>query len=191
MKKRICAIAVVVICLSILASTTLAYFTDIGTARNVIASGGVNITVVEQQLINGSLQPYPNQPIPIMPAKTVSKVVSVRNEQQDSWVRVRYTVTVCDASGKVLDIPAEELNRVICIEPDTGSWTLKDGWWYCNSVLKSGKTSNPLFKEVAFSGPDMKNNYQNCTVLIEVSARAVQYANNGKTVMEALGWPET
>lgn len=190
MKKRIFAMAVVLICISILASTTIAYFTDVGTARNVITSGGIEVNVVEQQLVNGVLRPYPGKLIPVMPAATVSKIVSVQSIGQAAWVRVSCTVTVYDAEGKEMEIPASELAKVIVIEPDSANWTPKDGWWYYNAPIKSGDTTEPLFEEVVFSGPDMDNKYQNCTVEIVVTAQGVQQANNGTTVMEALGWPE-
>ena len=156
----------------------------------MITSGGVGINVVEQQMVNGSLMPYPNQPIPVMPATTVSKIVSVQNAEQAAWIRAGYTVTVYDAEGNIMEVSTEELNRVILIEPDTANWTHKDGWWYCNTAAESGETTKPLFEQVVFSGPDMDNKYQNCTVVIHVIAQAVQQANNGSTVMEAAGWPE-
>lgn len=191
MKKRICALAVVAICLSVLASTTLAYFTDIGTARNVITSGGVEVNVVEQQLVDGTLQPYPNQPIQVMPATTISKIVSVQSVEQAAWVRVNYNITVYDADGKQMDIHADELAKVIVIEPSDANWIMKDGWWYYTDAIKAGDMTEPLFESVKFSGPDMDNKYQLCTVVIDVNAQAVQQANNGSTVMEAQGWPET
>ena len=190
MKKKILYIAVVVICLSLITSGTLAYFTAEDTARNVITSGSVEVTVVEQQLVGGTLQPYPSQPIAVMPGTTVSKVVSVRSAEQGAWVRMNYAVTVSDAEGKVMEIPAEELNKVIIIEPDTANWQYKDGWWYYNAAVAGGETTKPLFESVAFSATQMGNAYQSCTVLIDVTAQAVQQANNGGTVMEALGWPE-
>ena len=85
---------------------------------------------------------------------------------------------------------ADELAKVIVIDPDATNWTLKDGWWYYNTAIKSGEMTKPLFEEVVFSGPDMDNKYQNCTVMIDVNAQAVQTVNNGETVWEALGWPE-
>lgn len=190
MKKRIFALAVVAICLSVLASATIAYFTDSATARNVITSGGVHVNVVEQQLVNGSLQPYSNQPIPVMPAAAVSKIVSIENTKQPAWVRACYTITVYDAENKAMEIPSDELAKVIVIAPDASSWTQKDGWWYYNTALNTGVTTKPLFEEVVFSGPDMDNKYQRCTVVIDVNAQAVQQAHNGTTVWEALGWPE-
>lgn len=189
MKKKIIYIAAIIIGLSIIAGGTLAYFTTSDTARNVITTGGVDIMVVEQRLVNGELQPYPNQPIPVMPATTVSKIVSVRSVQEPAWVRMNYTVTVYDEAGEVLEISDEELEKAILINPDATNWTLKDGWWYYNTSVKSGEATKPLFEELSFSGPNMDNKYQLCTVVIDVTAQGVQKANNGTSVWEALGWP--
>ena len=189
MKKKILYIAAIIICLSLITGGTYAYFTTSDTARNVITAGGVKVKVVEQQLVNGALQPYPSQPIPVMPATTVSKIVSVQSTEQAAWVRMNYTLTVYDADGKEMEISADELAKVIVIEPDTANWTHKDGWWYYNSALNAGETTKTLFETVAFSGPAMDNKYQMCTVMIDVNAQAVQQANNGTAVMEATGWP--
>ena len=188
MKKRVFAIAVTLICLSILATSTLAYFTDVETARNVITSGGIDIEVVEQQLVDGAPQPYPSDPIPVMPGTAVSKIVSVQNLEQAAWIRVRFTVTFFDAGDQKMEIPAEELAKVVLIQPDAANWTLKDGWWYCNTAVQTGDTTAPLFETVLFSGPDMDNKYQNSTAVIDVVAQAVQQANNGTSALEAQGW---
>ena len=190
MKKRIFALAVVLTCLSILASTTLAYFTDIGTARNVITSGGIGIQVIEQQLVGGTLQPWPETPVPVMPGTAVSKIASAKNLEQPAWIRMNYTVTVYDAAGKTMDVPADELAEVIVIDANDTAWTQKDGWWYYKTAVNTGETTAPLFEEVVFSGPYMDNKYQLSTVVIDVNAQAVQKANNGATVWEAKGWPE-
>ena len=190
MKKRIFALAIVMTCLSILASTTLAYFTDIGTARNVITSGGIGIQVIEQQLVDGTLQPWPETPVPVMPGTAVSKIAKVKNLEEPAWIRLNYTVTVYDASGKVMDVPADELAKVILIEPDSAAWTQKDGWWYYKTAVNTGETAAPLFEEVVFSGPYMDNKYQLSTVVIDVNAQAVQKVHNGDTVMDAQGWPK-
>ena len=190
MKKKMLYIAAILICLSIITSGTLAYFTSQDTARNVITSGGIGIEVIEQQLVDGTLQPWPKDPIPVMPGTAVSKIASAKNLEQPAWIRMNYTVTVYDASGKVMDVSAEELAKVILIEPDSTAWTQKDGWWYYKTAVNTGETTAPLFEEVVFSGPHMDNKYQNCTVTVDVTAQAVQKANNGATVWEAKGWPE-
>ena len=190
MKKRLFFATVIVICLSLLTSGTLAYFTTADTARNVITTGGVDIEIVEQQLVGDQLKPFPDEPIRVMPATSVSKIVTVKSLEQTAWIRAKYTVTVYDPNKKVMDIPEEELNRVIVIEPDSKNWTYKNGWWYCNTAVGAGKETAPLFETVAFSSPDMDNKYQLCTVTVDVNAQAVQKANNGTTVQEANGWSE-
>lgn len=190
MKKRIFALAVVLTCLSILASTTLAYFTDIGSARNVITSGGIGIQVIEQQLVDGTLQPWPETPVPVMPGTAVSKIASAKNLEQPAWIRMNYTVTVYDAAGKTMDVPAGELAEVIVIDANDDAWTQKDGWWYYKTAVNTGETTEPLFEEVVFSGPYMDNKYQLSTVVIDVNAQAVQKVHNGDTVMDAQGWPK-
>ena len=189
MKKKILAMAVVLICVSILASTTLAYFTDIGIARNVIATGGIKIEVVEQQLVDDVLVDYPNEPINAMPGKSVSKIVSVKGLDQPAWIRMCYTVTVLDALGEPMEVSAEELAKQILIAADGESWTFQDGWWYCNEAVSTGETTKPLFETVEFA-KDMGNEYQGSTIYIDVIAQAVQKANNGQTVLDAAGWPE-
>lgn len=184
MKKKILYIAAIIICLSIITSGTLAYFTAADTARNVITTGGVSVRVVEQ-VDNGTLQPYPSQPIPVIPTAKVSKIVSVRNLEQPAWVRVNYDTVVYDAAGNQMDIPAEEREQVFLISPDTSSWTLKNGWWHYNTALNTNETTKPLFEQVVFSGPHMDNKYQNCTVEIIVTAQAVQTAHNDEAF-----WPE-
>ena len=191
MRKKILYIAAMVICLAIITSGTLAYFTAEDTARNVITSGGVEVSVVEQQLVDGALMPYPDRPVPVMPGETVSKIVSVQSAQQPAWVRMAYTVVFYDAEGKEMAVSAEELSKVIAIEPDTTAWTQAGGWWYCHAAVGAGETTAPLFETVSFSGPEMGNKYQNCTVEVLVVAQAVQQANNGDSAAEAVGWPES
>lgn len=191
MRKKVLYIAAMVICLTIITSGTLAYFTAEDTARNVITSGGVEVSVVEQQLVDGVLEPYPDQPVPAMPGKTVSKIVSVQSTQQPAWIRMAYTVVFYNAAGEKMEISAEERNKVIVIEPDTTAWTQEDGWWYYHDAAGFGETTSPLFEEISFSGPEMDNKYQNCTVEIFVTAQAVQQANNGVSAVEAVGWSES
>lgn len=189
MKKRILATAVVLICLSILATTTLAYFTDVDTARNVITSGGIDIELVEQQLVGDQLLPYPDKAIDAMPGKTVSKIVSVQNLQQTAWIRAKVEVTFVDASGNEMELTDAEVEQLVLIAVDSENWTLQDGWWYCNAPVEMGESTANLFETVTFA-KTMDNPFQGSRVYIEVTADAVQKANNGDTVFDAAGWSE-
>lgn len=189
MKRKLLYIAAALMLLSLIAGGTLAYFTVEGTARNVITTGGVQIELVEQRLVDGDLQPYPNEPIAILPATTVSKIVTVRGVDQTAWVRARYTVTALDAAGEPLDVSASELKTAVVIEPDSENWTYSDGWWYCREAVSADESTAPLFESVCFSGADMGNEFQGGSVAVDVTVQAVQTANNGETVLDAAGWP--
>jgi hypothetical protein len=52
------------------------------------------------------------------------------------------------------------------------------------------ETTTPLFETVKFSGA-IGNDYQNSTVELQVFVQAVQTANNGGSIWEAAGWPES
>lgn len=189
MKKRLACCAMLCILISLVVNSTLAYFTAEDTARNVITSGGIDVQVVEKQLVGGALENYPDTPVSIMPGSAVSKIVSVKNLDGPAWVRMAYTVTIRDANGKTVGLSAQQRDQIITIDTDTANWTYKSGWWYCNKALATGEETKPLFTQVVFSGSEMGNAYQNCTIMIDVTAQAVQKAHNGNTVMDAAGWP--
>lgn len=73
---------------------------------------------------------------------------------------------------------------------NTTDWTEKDGYYYYSKPLKPGEVTAPIFTAVTFK-PDMGNEYQNATATVDVSAQAVQTANNGATAMDAKGWPNS
>ena len=191
MKKRIFAFAVVVFCLSILASTTLAYFTDTAVARNVITSGGVDIAIEEWQETPEGMIPYPDQHIRVMPATQVSKIVTVRNLDAQSFIRVKLELTLQDSNDQLMDIDAEEMEKIIHLIMNNQDWTEKDGWWYYGAAVNTNEVTLPLMTAVEFDGPNMTNEYQKTTLQIHVIAQAVQAAHNGTNAMEAMGWPET
>lgn len=192
MKKRIFAVALIAICLAILAYGTTAYDTVEDTAHNVITSGAVAIELQEWQQTEAGLIPYPDRPIAIMPATAVSKVVTLKNNDVECFLRCSVQIAVKDASGNEKDVSAAELSRIVDIAFNEEDWIREEGdseWWYYQESLKPGKSTEPLFTGIAFDGPNMTNEYQNCTLEVKVSAQAVQAANNKATAREAIGWP--
>ena len=79
MKKKIIIALAILACLTVAVGGTLAWFTAYGTARNVITTGGIDVEVVEHQMVDGEPVPYPPEPIQIVPATSVSKVVSAKS----------------------------------------------------------------------------------------------------------------
>lgn len=188
MKKKIFLAALAVAVLSLVGLGTFAAYTTAGRTRNVITTGKIDISVVEQQADGGGFVPYPDQPIPVMPASTVSKVVSVRCNEEQAYVRMKYTVAFTDAQGN--DLPLDP--AVVEITPTGRNWIESEGWFYYNAPLSAGQVTEPLFESVAFSGSGMGNEYQNATVVIRIHAQSVQTANNpipAAGIPAVNGWP--
>lgn len=190
MKKKMFVLAVVVVLLAIMGTGTLAYFTHDDQVHNVITTNAVTIEIKEWQDNGGeTLDPYPTDPVGIMPGTQLSKIAEIHNLGAQAWIRAKYEIVMYDAEGKVMELSQETLDSLINIPVDGEKWLTKedDAEWLYYADPVDDKTA-PLFSEVSFSGPNMTNEYQNCRIEVIVSAQAVQTANNGATVLEAKGW---
>ncbi len=188
MKKRIVLVCALVLCIGISVLSTVAFFTAEDTARNVITAGSLDIDVIEEcKNEDGELTAYPEEPIQVLPGAKVSKIVSVKNNDSEAYVRIRLDVTVKDADGNALD--ADGAILTVC---SNEMWQVNednDGWLYYNGIVKSDEITLPVIDGVEFS-PDMGDEFQGATAEINVTAQAVQAANNGDNVFLAQGWPE-
>ena len=184
MKRKILILSVLAICIATLAAGTLAYFTSEGKAHNVITTGGVEIAV--QEWADKDKQTPFEDLEGIMPGMTVTKIAEIKNTgASDAWIRVLITKNIQLAGDGTPNTDLLELNLNLT------DWTLgEDGYLYYNKALKPGEVTKPIFTAVTFK-PDMGNEYQNATATVDVSAQAVQTANNGDTVMAAKGWPNS
>lgn len=197
MKRKIAALAVIVIALSLAAYGTVAYFTATGTAHNVLTMGNIGIKLNDKTEVveNGETKlvefttEYPNG-MPVMPATEASKIVSVKNTgSAPAWVRVKIEKTVEPADAAVTGLDT----KYVGLNYDTESWVDgENGFWYYKKPLEPGATTPNLFDTVTFS-KDMGNDYMNCKFNIIVSAQAVQSDNNGvgQSVLDVAGWPES
>lgn len=187
MKLRLFTGAVIVMCLSLLGFGTMAYFTAENTAHNVITSGNIKIELQEWADEDKKI-PFPKEGIDGMrPGAEATKVVEVKNTGSNAayvrvWVEKNFTLSE--------GVTGETDTDLIKIDFNDTSWTLgEDGYYYYNKALEPGDVTEALFTSVGFD-PDMGNLYQKSTASVEVTAYAVQVANNGETVMDAKGWPE-
>lgn len=191
-KKNLLFISILVICAAIIAGSSIAYFTDEDRAHNVITTGAVAVCIEEWTLHEGELYPYPDTAVQVMPGKNVSKIVTVKNEDEAALVRVSYDIVVMDENGNEMTLTEEELLKHIIITPDMENWEVKadfDGWYYYKSILKNGEVTLPLFENVEFA-KNMGNKFKNSTFKVNVHAQAVQAKNNALNAIDAMGWPE-
>lgn len=190
MKKKLFVLASLIICLTTIATGTLAYFTAEDQAHNVITSGKVDIDLIETTINeDGTESPFEDL-IGIMPGTTVSKVVKVTNTGDASaYIRIAVDKEILLASSVDEDVDLDLISINYNIGSDADEWTFKEGYYYYNSPLDAGDTTKPLFTEVTFD-KTMGNKYQEATTEIDVKAYATQAANNGRSALEAKGWPE-
>lgn len=199
MNRKFLILTTAVLSLGMAVSGTLAYFTDQGTAHNIITTGGVDIELVETHIdANGQIGNFPEQGISgIMPGMDISKIVRIKNTgPAAAWVRVKVdtvinmadnTDNITDAAGRQ---PAQDM---ITIDFNTTDW-IKDGdFYYYHQSLAPDQQTTPLFTQISFH-KNMDNPYQNCTVDVRVSAQATQTANNdipqGGSIVNVKGWPD-
>ena len=183
MKRKLLILSVLAICIATLAAGTLAYFTSEGKAHNVITTGGVEITV-QEWADEEKTKPFENLS-GVMPNTTVTKIAEVKNTgASDAWVRVKVEKNIRLQGEGTPDTGLVELTL------NTDDWTEKDGYFYYTKALKPGEVTAPIFTAVTFKA-DMGNESQNATATVDVSAQAVQTANNGDAVMDAKGWPNS
>lgn len=187
-KSKVLSAAVLAIAFATVATGTLAYFTDSTIAHNVITSGAVKIDLIEKQRIPGAdgqedqLVDYPEDTITgVMPGTKVSKIVTVKNNEQKAWVRVQVTPSI------TLQGQGTPNTSLIELDFNTEKWENSGDYWYYKTPLDTGAETKPLFTTVTFS-KEMGNEYQNCTVTIAVAAEAIQHANMTKEAMESQGW---
>ncbi len=182
MKKRLFALAVIIICLSLTAYGTLAYFTTEEAAHNVITSSSISIDL-QEWADEDKTEPFPEDGVSgVMPGAEVIKIADVVNDGAEPvWIRVSVEKSIQLAEGVEGDIDISLLELSMAED-----WTLEeDGYYYYANVVQPGEVIN-VFGSVSFS-VEMGNMYQNSDAIINVIAEAIQAANTGSSAQEAFG----
>ena len=194
MKKKLFAMAALVLLLAGAVAGTVAYFTANKQTHNVITTGNIEIDLVETMLEDGKEVTYPEKPVPgLMPGVTTSKIVRVHNVGPNpAWVRVRVDVQI---DGRKVDVSAAD--SPLAIDFDTTKWEKHGGYYYYIEKLepKPGLTGDwytvtPLFTAVKLL-ETVDNAYQNAEIEISVTAEGIQSQNNELAAGESITsvWP--
>ena len=196
LKWKTLVLALLLAALGTVSAGTLAYFTAEETAHNVITSGGVDITLYETidkptedgkkfEKVEG-----------VMPGEDVPKIVFVKNTgASEAWIRIRLITTVTLDGGTTTQNELPNGTAAVTYEiKNTDLWIDGgDGYYYYKDPVGAGELTKPIIESVKFA-PAMGNEYQNCTATVDVSAQAVQTANNplpeSGIHAEISGWPE-
>jgi len=179
-RSRLLLIALAAILATVLTQPTLAYYTTIGKATNVVTSGGIQLRIHEKTA-DGS--DFPAEGVYVIPGDIVSKQVSVENVcAHPFYLRIKLISTATN----------EALTPDDCLKMDinTQNWTYGDGYYYYNSVLQPGETTPALFTQVEILGSKVDQTHIGSVLSLTVNAYAVQSENNpAEHPWDAAGWP--
>lgn len=184
----------VLVTIVLFSAQTYAYFTSNNSSdQNQIVSGQLDIELIEMKETANGETAYIN-PVEIMPATNVSKIVKVENAGDlPVYVRIKIEKSINKPENSLPDdwedlISCDfDLDDANTVEME-GLWSYQDGYYYYNLPLEAGSATVPLFETVAFSA-DMGNEFANSTISFTVKCEATQANGNGSSPIEAVGWP--
>lgn len=181
-KIRIFVVALVACLMALFSTSTLAYYSTVGTATNVVTSGNIQFIIHE---MTDQGKEFPKEGVYIVPGDIVSKKVSIENDcEHPFYLRVKM----------VYGVDSQELSAEDCFKLNINEnhWELHDGWYYYKEILNPEETTPDVFSHVEMVGSKIDNSYIGKTLTLTVKAQAVQSENNpisdGKTYT-ASGWP--
>lgn len=179
-RNRLLLIALAAILVTALTQPSLAYYTVIGKATNVVTSGNIELQIHEKT-VDGS--DFPDEGVFVIPGDIVSKQVSVENVcGHPFYLRVKLVSSTTN----------EALTPDDCLKMDidTENWTLVDGFYYYNRILQPGEITPNLFTQVEIVGSKVDRSHAGSALSLTVNAYAVQSENNpADAPWDAVGWP--
>ncbi len=181
-KLRLLLIAIAAIVVTVFSQSTLAYYTTVGKATNVVTSGNIKFIIHETTAAGTE---FPKEGVYIVPGDIVSKRVTIESLcDHPFYLRVKLVYGI---NGD------NELSADECfgLDIDRENWVEQDGWFYYKEIVNPGETTPAVFSEVEIIGDKVDNSYIGKTLTLTVSAQAVQSENNpADTPLDAVGWPE-
>ena len=179
-KLRLLLVAIAAIVVTVMTQPSLAYYTKLGVATNVITTDGVQLKIIEKTA-DGS--DFPAEGVSVIPGDIVSKRVSVANVcDQPFYLRLQLVSSSTNAT-----LSPEECMRM---DIDTVNWTYVDGYYYYNAILSPAEMTTPLFTQVEIVGEKVDRTHAASVLSLTVNAYAVQSANNpAEHPWDASGWP--
>lgn len=182
-KIKIFVVALVAAMMAFISTSTLAYYSTVGKATNVVTSGNIQFIIHE---MTDQGKAFPKEGVYIVPGDIVSKKVSIESDcDHPFYLRVKM----------VYGVDSTELTVEDCFKLNINEehWVLHDGWYYYKEVVDPGETTPDVFSHVEIVGSKVDNDYLGKTLTLTVKAQAVQSENNPITdgnAYTASGWPK-
>lgn len=179
-RKKWLAVALAAILAALILAPTLAYYTVIGRATNVVTSGDIRLAIYEK---TADGKDFPSEGVTVIPGDVVDKRVTVGNVcGHPFYLRVQLISGADDST-----LSPEEC---MLLDINTEAWTYADGYYYYNEILTPWTTTEPLFTQVEIPGDQVDQTHIGSMLYLTVSAQAVQSENNpAENPWDAVGWP--
>lgn len=181
-KIKVFVVSLVAILMTFIGQSTLAYYQTVGTATNIVTSGGIRF-IIHEMTDQGT--EFPKEGVFIVPGDVVSKEVTIESDcNHPFYLRVKI----------IYGVDSKELSSEDCFKLNINEkdWEYHDGWYYYTGIVEPGETTPKVFSHVEIVGSNVDNSYLGKTLTLTVDAQAVQSENNpltdGKTYT-ASGWP--
>ncbi len=181
-KIKIFVASLVAAMMAFISTSTLAYYSTVGKATNVVTSGNIQF-IIHETTDQG--KEFPKEGVYIVPGDVVSKKVNIENDcEHPFYLRVKM----------VYGVNSQELSAEDCFKLNINEeyWELHNGWYYYTGIVDPHETTPYVFSHVEMVGSKIDNSYIGKTLTLTVKAQAVQSENNpisdGNTYT-ASGWP--
>lgn len=182
-KLKILVVSLIAVLLTLVSTSTLAFYQTIGKATNVVTSGNVRFIIHE---MTDQGKEFPKEGVYIVPGDIVSKKVSIESDcEHPFYLRVKM----------VYGVDSKELSAEDCFKLNINEehWELHGDWYYYKGIIEPGQTTPNVFSHVEMVGTKIDNSYIGKTLTLTVKAQAVQSENNPITdgnTYTASGWPQ-
>ena len=181
-KIKIFVVALVAAMMAFISTSTLAYYSTVGKATNVVTSGNIKL-VIHETTDQGT--PFPEQGVYIIPGDIVSKVVTIENDcNHPFYLRLKAVYSTDNT-----ELSAEECFN---LNINTDHWIYKDGWFYYAGIVEPHQFTPWFFSEVEIVGSKVNTDHIGSKLNLTVVAQAVQSENNpveNGDASLAFGWP--
>ncbi len=182
-KVKGAVIALAAVAVTFLSQSSVAYYSTVGKATNVVTSGDIQL-VIHETTDQGA--EFPADGVYVIPGDVVSKKVTVENDcEHPFYLRVKLLYGI-DST----ELPAEDCFKLNINEE---WWEFWDGWYYFTDVVTPEMITPYVFSHVEIVGANVDNRHIGKVLTLTVEAQAVQSENNpltdGKTYT-ASGWPQ-
>ena len=130
-KIKMAMIALIAVVISLFSYSSLAYYTTVGKATNVVTSGSIQF-IIHETTDQG--KEFPKEGVYIVPGDVVSKKVTIESDcNHPFYLRVKM----------VYGVDSQELTAEDCFKLNINEeyWELHDGWYYYKGIVNPGETT--------------------------------------------------